>query len=286
MPHYIFFNGKILKKNEVFLSVEDRGLLYGDGYFETFRSYNDSFYDLIHHYNRIIDTGKFLKIEFPYTFEEFKKILYDLKYINKLNGHHCYIRVTITRGVDPFGPSIKENHKPTIIIILKKLPQYVLDRAQKGVHVTIMKEFVKEKNILYNYKTLNYLPSILGFLSRKKYDDVIFIDKKGNLIEGITANLFFYKGKIIFTSNEKDLFLKGVTRKILIKGLKRSNKYFLRYRNFTEKNLNEIDGAFLTNSLSGIYPILSIDGFKLKHNEQLISNIKKIYFEELKKGEN
>ena len=282
MAHYIYFNEKIVNKKEVFLSVEDRGLLYGDGFFETLRSYKDKFYDLKLHYKRLKSTGEFLKINVPFSLEELKDILFQLKSINKLNNYDCYVRITITRGIDPFGPSIKNNHKPTVIIILKKLPQFVIDRAEKGVHVTIMKEFVKEKNILYNYKTLNYLPSILGFLSRKKYDDVLFIDKKGNIIEGITANLFFYKGRIIYTSNEKNIFLKGITRELLLKGLKRNKKYFLRYRNFTEKKLNEIDGAFLTNSLSGIYPILSIDGMQLKYNERLISEMKKIYMEELR----
>ncbi len=283
MAHYIFFNDKIVKKNEVFLSVEDRGLLYGDGYFETFRSYKDKFLDLEYHYKRMINTGKFLKINFPYSFEDLNEILFNLKNINKLTNIDCYVRITVTRGIDPFGPTIKNNHKPTVIIIMKKLPQYVIDRIEKGVHATIMKEFVKEKNILYNYKTLNYLPSIIGFLSRKKYDDVIFIDKKGNLIEGITANLFFYKKRIIYTSNQKDLFLHGVTREILIKGLKKSNKYFLRYRDFSEKQLNEIDGAFFTNSISGIYPIISIDGRNLKFDKKLISDMREIYFNELNK---
>ncbi len=283
MGNYIFFNDKIVHKKEVFVSIEDRGLLYGDGFFETFRSYGNNFYDLKLHYERMVHTAKFLKIKFKMDFNYLKEILYNLKKINKFNGFHCYVRITITRGIDPFGPSIKDNHSPTIIINMKKLPQYIIDRAEKGVHVTIMKEFLKEKNVLYNYKTLNYLPTIIGFLSRKKYDDVIFLDKKKFLIEGITANLFFYRRKIIYTSNEKDLFLKGITREILIKGLKRNSKYYLRYKNFTEKDLDQIDGAFLTNSLSGIYPILSIDGKSLKNNEKLINDLRKIYFEELKR---
>ncbi len=280
--NFIYINGKIARKKEVYISIEDRGFLYGDGFFETFRSFKDEFYDLKFHYDRLVQTGKFLKIEVPFNFNRLKEILFDLKKVNKLMGYDCYVRITITRGIDPYGPSIKNEHKPTVVVNLKKLPQYIIDRSEKGVHVTILKDFVKEKNILYNYKTLNYLPTIIGFLSRKKYDDVLFIDKKGNLIEGITANLFFYKKKIIYTSNEKDLFLKGITREILIRGLKKTNKYFLRFRNFKEKDLDEIEGAFLTNSLSIIYPILSIDGKELKVNEKLLKDLKEIYFREIK----
>jgi len=281
MAHFVFFNDKIVNKKEVFLSIEDRGLLYGDGFFETLRSYKDNFYDLKLHYKRLKDTSKFLKIDFPYNFEQLKDILFNLKKINKLMGYDCYVRITVTRGIDPFGPSIKDDHKSTIIILIKKLPQFVLDRAEKGVNVTILKDFIKEKNILYNYKTLNYLPTIIGFLSRKRYDDVLFLDKKGNLVEGITANLFFYKNRIIYTSNERDLFLKGVTRDLLIKGIKKKSKYFIRYKNINEKQLKDIDGAFLTNSLSGIYPVLSIDGYKLKFNKKLIEDMQNIYLKEL-----
>ena len=280
MDNYVFFNGKITPLSKTFISINDRGFLYGDGFFETLRSYEDRFIDFNFHFKRLEKTAKFLNIKINFTKEYILENIKKLKKENGLNGKDCYCRITITRGRDPYGPSIKKDYNPTILIELKPLPQFIIDKAKKGVNATILQTFKKEKNILYNFKTLNYLPSIIGFLNRKSFDDVIFIDKKGNLIEGITANLFFYKGKMLFTSNEDDLFLKGVTRDILIRAIKKfkKEKFLIRFRNIKFSDLNNIDGAFFTNSLSGIYPITSIEDFKLKHRKNIIERLRDIYF--------
>jgi 4-amino-4-deoxychorismate lyase len=216
--------------------------------------------------------------------DDILKILKKLKQANNLMGKDCYARITITRGVDAHGPSIKKDYKPTIVIEVKKLQSYVVDRCEKGVKATILQSFKKEKNVLYNYKTINYLPTILGFMNRRNYDDVIFIDKYNYLIEGITANLFFYKGKVLYTSNEDNLFLKGVTRDILIRAVKKYSdaRFNIRYKNLKFEDLSKIDGAFFTNSLSIIYPIKSIEDKELKIRNDILERLRELYFKFLK----
>ncbi len=279
MENYIYFNDKITQLQKVFISVNDRGFLYGDGFFETFRSFNGEFLDFRFHFSRMINTSRFLKIDFSLKMNDILSILNELKDLNKLNNVDCYARITITRGIDPYGPSIKQKYSPTVVIEVKRLPQYVIDRSEKGVKTTVLESFKKERNVLYNYKTINYLPSVIGFLNRRNFDDVIFLDKFNCLIEGITANLFFYKGKTLYTSNEANLFLKGVTREAILKGIKKFSEYKfnIRYRNFKISELDKIDGAFFTNSLSGIYPILSIDEIRLKHRIEIINKLREVY---------
>ncbi len=284
MDNYIFLNGEILPLKKVFISINDRGLLYGDGFFETFRSFKDNFLDFSFHFARLINSAKFFKINIDFTEKDFLNAAKNLKKQNHLIGKDCYVRITVTRGVDPHGPSIKKDLKSTIFMEVKKLPQFIEDRSKKGVKATILYNFKKEKNILYNYKTLNYLPSIIGFINKKTFDDVIFIDKFNNLIEGITANLFFYKGKTIYTTNEDDLILKGVTRNILIKSIKKFPEYRfnIRFKNITFKDLRNFDGAFMTNSLSIIYPVLKIEDYTLKHREDILNKLQEMYFKFLK----
>jgi branched-subunit amino acid aminotransferase/4-amino-4-deoxychorismate lyase len=279
MDNHIFFNNKIVPLKKVFISINDRGFLYGDGFFETFRTINGKFLDFRFHFSRMVKASRFFKIDFKLTMNDILNILKELKRLNNLKNVDCYSRITVTRGVDPYGPSIKQEYSPTVVIEVKRLPQYVADRSEKGVKTTILENFKKERNVLYNYKTINYLPSIIGFLNRKNFDDVIFLDKFNCLIEGITANLFFYKGKTLYTSNEDSLFLKGVTREVILKGIKKfpEYKFNIRYRNFKFQELDKIDGAFLTNSLSGIYPVLSIEDKQLRHRKEIIATLKEIY---------
>ena len=284
MEFYVFFNDKIVPLQKVFISINDRGFLYGDGFFETFRSFENEFLDFRFHFSRMVKTSRFLNIDFKLKMNEILNILKELKKANKIDNQDCYARITITRGIDPYGPSIKSDFSPTIIMEVKKLPEYVVDRRERGVKATVLETFKKERNVLYNYKTINYLPSIIGFLNRKNFDDVIFQDKFNCLVEGITANLFFYKGKTLYTSNEESLFLRGVTREVIIKGIKKFPEYRfnIRYRNFKINELDRIDGAFFTNSLSGIYPIISINDIKLNNRKEIINRLQEVYMKFLR----
>jgi len=284
MDNYIFFNNKITPLNKVFISIHDRGFLYGDGYFDTFRAFDGEFYDFKFHYSRMLRTSRFLNIPLPLSESQFINIMKDLKSKNNFDNKECYFRVTVTRGIDSSGPTIKETHIPTMVIEARGISDYINDKSQKGVKATILYDLKKSESVLYNYKTLNYLSSIVGFVNRRNYDDVIFIDKESNLIEGITANLFFYKGKTLYTSNRDDLFLKGVTREIILKGIKKfpEYKFSVRFKESGVKDLKNFDGAFFTNSVSLIYPIISIDDHKFSGRAEIISKLKEIYFKYLK----
>ena len=46
---YIFLNSKIVSEEEALVSIKDRGFLYGDGIFETFRSYDGYLFKIEKH---------------------------------------------------------------------------------------------------------------------------------------------------------------------------------------------------------------------------------------------
>ena len=64
---YIFFNGKTIPDTEGCISPDDRGFLYGDGIFETLRSYNEKPFKLAEHLERMRCSAERLSITFEYT---------------------------------------------------------------------------------------------------------------------------------------------------------------------------------------------------------------------------
>ena len=95
MTKFIFLNDKIIPDTEGSISSGDRGFLYGDGIFETFRSYDGVPFKLTEHIERMRHSAKRLKIFFKYTNTEISKIIEKL--IDKNNNQNAYIRITLSR---------------------------------------------------------------------------------------------------------------------------------------------------------------------------------------------
>ena len=59
--NHIFINGKLFIGSRAVVPVRDRGFLYGDGLFETLRSYKGSVFMLDPHLDRLFHSLKILK---------------------------------------------------------------------------------------------------------------------------------------------------------------------------------------------------------------------------------
>src|SRR5688572_3203563 len=92
----IWIDGKLIPKEQATVSVYDHGLLYGDGVFEGIRVYNGKVFEPEAHVRRLYDSAKSIRLEIPYTQEQFRKALDETFQAN--NFKDCYIRAVVTRG--------------------------------------------------------------------------------------------------------------------------------------------------------------------------------------------
>ncbi len=93
----VYVNGKILDEDKATISVFDRGFLYGDGIFETMRSYDGVVFRLGDHLNRLHSSMKSLKIRQRLSNKETEEAIYRLLQTNNLKD--ASIRITISRGI-------------------------------------------------------------------------------------------------------------------------------------------------------------------------------------------
>ena len=69
----VFLNGKFLPEADAFVPLNDRGLLLGDGLFETLRVANGQPFRCAQHLERLVRGADFLKIKLPFTPKEIQK---------------------------------------------------------------------------------------------------------------------------------------------------------------------------------------------------------------------
>src|SRR3989338_4562831 len=91
-----FFNGKFVPLEKARLSVLDRGFLYGEGIFESLRTYNGRPFLLNEHLKRLLAGAKFLKIRLPYSTAQLKAAV--SKAISRNHFKETYIKIIIPRG--------------------------------------------------------------------------------------------------------------------------------------------------------------------------------------------
>lgn len=258
MPNYIFLNGKFLPASSAKIGISDRGLLYGDGIFETMRSYSGTIFKLDEHLDRLITSAKTLKITVP-SRSSLKNSLYNILTKNKLKD--AYLRLTVTRGAGGTRLAVDQPLTPTIIITAKSFEPYPAIKYKKGFKVKILSVRRNSSSPLSRIKSLNYLDNILGKMEANAghADEGLFLNEKGYIACGTVSNIFFIKGNTLHTPPLDAGILPGITRAMVIRTVAPALGLKVRERNVKVSELKEFDGAFLTNTLMEIMPITRID---------------------------
>lgn len=119
--------------------------------------------------------------------------------------------------------------------------------------------------------------------SQSKYEDtfeILLVNKEGYVTEGSRSNVFFVKDKKVITTPAQNVLL-GVTRKYILE-LCEKNQIGVEYRNISEEEVYEMDGAFLTGTTVDVTPIIKINNTPFKEIDKTIITLKNQYEELMK----
>lgn len=146
-----------------------------------------------------------------------------------------YFRLAIVDDTVMFS---KKPHAP-------KEPYVLLANAQSLKVTSIIPSYIKAPNYLVAEAELREV-------AKRKMNDVVFFDEKGNVTEASTSNIFVVLDhKTILTPKLSSMVLDGVTRKNLIKYL-RASQYNLIESDISKSELESSQEIWLTNAIQGI----------------------------------
>ncbi|MDH3974492.1 MAG: aminotransferase class IV [Deltaproteobacteria bacterium] len=257
----IYLSGNFIEESKAAISPINRGLMYGDGLFETFRGYKGEIFALKNHYKRLTESARFLKMEIPFTERELSVILFTLLEKNDLLHADSRIRLTVIRGGSPSWllPSGKEGS--TVIISSESVPASIEAIQQKGIKLSLLKSFkIDHLSPLASRKTINYIPGILGMMEIKERggDEGIYLNYEGHAVEGITSNIFIVKDNKLYTPPLSSGLLPGITRDIVLEVAPLSGI------DGEEKDLScdeifQAEEIFITSSVREVVPAIGVD---------------------------
>src|SRR5512146_1733585 len=112
----VFLNGQFVPEAQALVSINDRGLMYGDGLFETMRVFNGKPFRMAQHLERMVRGADFLKIKLPFTPKELQQFAGQLIESNHMPD--SVLRVMLTRGSGERGYTPRGAHTPTVVMTL------------------------------------------------------------------------------------------------------------------------------------------------------------------------
>jgi branched-chain amino acid aminotransferase len=255
---FVYLNGRVVPAAGARVSVFDRGFLYGDGLFETMRSYRGALFGLSEHLARLRASARWLGIPVPSI--EWSRAIERLLWRNDLIDGDASVRITLTRGPGRPGLLPPVAVTPTVLIVAAAIGPEVARAQRRGARVTLL-PFARD-GATAGHKTLDYVPAILGRMQAQRVDafEALYVTPRGHVTEGTTSNLFVVRHDELLTPPLAAAggVLPGVTRR-LVMDLARTLTLRVRERRVPVRELLAADEAFCTSSVVEIVPIVRVD---------------------------
>ena len=252
----VYFNGKFIPKEEVKISPDDRGFLFGDGIYEVVRWYKGFFYDMNNHVTRLERSLGELRINWA-GHGSFPSIANDLIQKNNLGNQPAMVYLQVTRGAAKRTHSFPSpDVTPTIYA---NAWGFVPDSRskEKGVKVMI-KEDIRWSRC--DIKSIALLANTISFQEAHENNlkECIFV-RNGLFTEGSRSNIFFVIDGTLFTHPESNYILSGVTRKNVLR-IAQEAGIKIREEAVQENRISLIQEAFITNTSAEVTPVTELGG--------------------------
>lgn len=246
MDELFFLNGKRLENPPAL-----RALFYGEGVFETFRWSDSPPVFLSMHLERMRRGAEFLGIPFP---PESQVRLRIEDAVEKAAGEDLHVKACLLGE----GDAVFHSRPRAASLLVSVRPRA---KGHGAVSLGVCEERRSLQNRLFSHKTLNYLGNIVAKREalEKGFDEALFLDTDGRVAETSCHNVFWVKGKKLFTPSSECPILPGVTREVVLRSAERLD-YEPVCGGYSLEDILSSDYAFLTNAVAGIVYVNGVDG--------------------------
>lgn len=237
------------------IGVNDRGLLYGDGLFETVAVLKGSPAEIDRHLERLLNGCDRLGIVAP-----------DVACLRSEIAQVCagaaraVMKIIVTRGQGGRGYHPASQGEPTRIVTLGAWPEYPRDFYEHGIAACSCRTRLSRNPRLAGMKHLNRLEQILARGEwEDEYQEGLLMDTEGHVIEGTMSNLFMVVNGALHTPALEQAGVAGIMRARILEAAAGTRIVAL-VRDLNLDDIKTADAMFFCNSLIGIWPVRRFNG--------------------------
>ena len=244
-------NGRIQSLEEARIDPLDRGFLFGDALYDAVRVVESTILHLDSHLARLQGGLERIDIAVPAGLASDCR---QLVAASQLETGYLYLQVS--RGVAPRSHEPPGDITPTILILA--VAHSFAAPASRAMRA-ISRQDDRWKHC--DLKTTSLLATVMGKIDMREagVDEVLFVGARGQVREGGSSNLFVRQGDVLKTHPADGRILEGVTRGILLTLAEQSGLPCEETPPLLHER-NEWQEAFLCGTLTGVQPLVELDG--------------------------
>ena len=255
------------------VSVQDRALHYGDGFFTTLLVADECLFNWSAHWRRLRRSAERLQFSALDESQLLQQITQAVVQFDASFSTTKVVKLFVSRGESGRGYAIPRQALPLVFVQVSVAPiqiectQQTVTKTQQlnfpppmALQLAFCQTQVSIQMQLAGIKHLNRLDSVLAQteVRQKQHQEGIMLNALGHVICGTQSNLFMIKAQTIITPKLHLSGVEGTTRyqlKQLVAGLG------LRWQetDICLEQLQQADELFLSNAIRGIMPIQQLE---------------------------
>lgn len=274
--NWLIFDGKLTPANQAVVPAVSRGLMYGDGLFETLRTYKGKTLLFEEHLTRLYSGMQMLSIDVSHALKikSLKKQLWKLLGKQQLLNADAIIRLQVWRegGRGYHPPNDNSIHYS---ITASPCP----DDFSMPILATVKSRRIPSQSMPSTAKFTNGINYILAAqqASEKGADDALMQTIDGFISETTIANIFWIKEDTIFTPDKECDLIPGITRKIVLDMIAESNRWNYQEGKYSVDQVFNADSVWICNSVREILAVKKIDNRKFNTTHPAIKKLQNRY---------
>src|SRR5260370_10828437 len=267
-------NGRVSDQEHAAISVFDHGFLYGEGVYETLRTYNGRPFLFDRHMRRLRNSAGMLALGVPLSDAEIDARFRETMRAAGLGrgagapgmkddaaDREAYIRILVTRGIGELTYDPAATPQPSIVVIVKRHvdpPAEVFERGVKVALVGVVRNHPASVNpLIKSNNLLNNALAMQEAFRRGGYEGIMR-NYRGELAECTQSNVFIVKNGVALTPPIDAGLLPGITREYLFE-VGAAAGIPVREAVLKDEDLFGADEAFLTSTTREAVPIVQVD---------------------------
>ncbi|MCF3948071.1 branched-chain amino acid aminotransferase [Acidiphilium sp. AL] len=253
----IWWDGVMRPWRDANLHVLSHGLHYASAVFEGERAYDGNIFRLRDHTDRLIQSGKLLGFEIPFTADQIDAACKEVLAANGLTD--AYIRPLAWRGSEQLAVSAQQT-KIHLAIAAWAWPNLFGKDRMKGIRLGMAEWRRPDPRTAPTASKAAGL-YMIGTLSKHAaeaagFDDALMLTSDGLVAEATGANIFFAMDGALHTPTP-DCFLDGITRRTVM-ALARARQIPVHERRILPEEMARATEVFLAGTAAEVTPVRQI----------------------------
>jgi D-alanine transaminase len=251
----VYFNGEFVDKDDVSISPDDRGFVFGDGVYEVLRADQGRFFRMDAHFRRLRRSLREIRLD-GVDLDALRGAVGELLPRNGLQDRRAKVYLQVTRGAAPRRHAFPPPSTEPTVYARASVNEPPTTKWAQGVKVILRPD---QRWARCDIKSLNYLPNVLANQAAMEADayEAVFV-REGFVTEASHSSVLAVFDGTVFAHPLTNRLLPSITRDAVL-SLCRDRDLPVEETPVSAADLPEADELMVLGTTTGVMPVVQVE---------------------------